>query len=206
MTSDTSAPYPFSTGARNSSMEPLYGCAEDPKVSTVSFRYKTPGVMLQWSEDVRLGTATDPIQIVPSTGKGITQTFQNNMIQSMAFTVPSSRVAMVVGSSDSISIAIEASDGVLVSTQWYDVILPQGLVTDTTGACHTLYPLHAHYDIIALLTSCLCWHFGHATHRLVFPLPANCSPSLGSQFTNSFSSPPLPWCTPSMSCSSSLNA
>ena len=115
------------------SIGPLLAC--NLTASTTDFVASAP-LLIRFDEEIFLGTPSDSIQLVPSTSKGIMQDLSNNNEIAVTISVPSpgsSPIRVTKAGPTLITVAIDASDGTLVSTQWYDVILPQGLVTDASG-------------------------------------------------------------------------
>ena len=130
---DATPPHPM----RDSAVLPLYGCAQNPQTSTLNFT-KGTSLYIRFHEEITLINPLADVQIIPSKSKGVLQTVANNGEDAVAITIPTPGVAPVrvelkSGVTDTILITIDASDGALVDSQWYDVILPAGLVQDTVG-------------------------------------------------------------------------
>ena len=75
------------------------------------------------------GTPANPIQLFTSNSKGVLQP-NATAISVNGTGVNPERVTKT--GSDTIEIMVDPSDGELISTQWYDVQLPVGLVRDAS--------------------------------------------------------------------------
>ena len=114
-------------------VRPKYACnAAD---STTGFAHDET-LYIKFDEAITLTSASLAIRLVPSQTQGIAQGFTNNHHEPAELSVASPGLVPVrvwQDSSSVIAIRPDQVDGLLVSSQWYDVIIPEGWVTDNAG-------------------------------------------------------------------------
>lgn len=117
------------------SLSPKIGCDHsNAAVSTLDFD-KSSDLVLAFNEPVQLGSSAGEILLIPSVGRGVLQTATNNPhVMSMAgppsISIPMGALTITPGNSQSITIDPGTA---LVPSQWYDLLLPAGLVKDSSG-------------------------------------------------------------------------